>query len=212
MAEQRTRYGANLVSRAANEAVPAQENHESTEQAKIAQAKAARDAEKSAQAQAQAARTEEIRLRNEMLAASRREMQEQAASWYQKDAYDSDENKKGKKGRGRKAAKENEFVVNDGEGEEDKPKRPAKRKGAAKNKKAKSAASTAAGEEDAEGQNREGSEEEDDEAAMPPSKRIKQFVRFPLFGTILIVKVQGDNFASSPMQKSTEFVDSDEEE
>ena len=67
-------------------------------------------------------------MRNEALAEQRRVMQEQASQWYTRRADSSDdEDGKGKRGKGRKKKVEDDFV-NDGEPQEDKPKRAPKRK------------------------------------------------------------------------------------
>ena len=128
IAQQRVRYGNNLINRANTEMLSTQEAYEQSEQARIEATRAEREAEKARQAQLELARLEEIRAKNEKLAEDRRQMQEAAREMYEKYKFEPDDEDNRKRGP-RKKKEEGDFVVGDGEGEEKpKIKRAPKRK------------------------------------------------------------------------------------
>lgn len=146
LADQRRRYGEGLIKRAPS-TLKEQEEYEENEQNKVELAKRDREAERARQAEVERQKREAALRQAEELAAQRRQMIEDAKSWYVKPVSESEDEetkekgKKGGKGRKKKNAAD-DGIVPDGEGEEVdvKPKKRKKKEpgeGGKRKKKAK---------------------------------------------------------------------------
>ena len=187
MADQRSRFIETMLRRAPA-TLREQEEWEQSEANKVEIARLDRDAERAKQAEVERVKREETRRQAEELATARRQMVEDARTWYVKPvAVSDDDEDKPKRGKGRKK-KEMDGIVPDGDGEEvvKQPKKRKKADGAAaggkRKKKAKGENGQAAvgGDDNAEAGSAEASgAEKDDEDEGPKragGRRKKAFV------------------------------------
>lgn len=134
IADQRRKYGESLLRRA-DEQVAAQEQHEAAQEARLTEARRARQEEKERVNAAAEARAAEIQVKAVKLAEDRKKAREEAISWTQEMKGFSDEEKEKRPRKGTKKQRVEDIIVSGDEGPAPSAEGKKRRKGKLKREK-----------------------------------------------------------------------------